>query len=125
MYPERLIGERLVNGAWVPIAVAPDTDGIIRRGHSDVLDLDLCVRLDLDLDTEPHNQLWLFDRNTGEWLHNHQRDAAERLDVEQRANTAEQEIAHLRERLAELGVYANAGSGLKTANEFESQIRNS
>ena len=95
MYPERLTGERLVNGAWVPITVAPDIGGIIRRGHSDALDLDLCVRLDPD--TETRNQLWLFDRNTGEWLRNLKAD-------EQRASTAEHEIARLRERLAELGV---------------------
>ena len=61
--PVPLIGERLVNGEYEPIAVETDADGIL-RGHSDVLGLDLCVRGDLDLR--------LYDPAQGEWLRSHQ-----------------------------------------------------
>ena len=51
-----LIGERLVDGAYQPIEVSEDKDGIL-RGHSDVLGLDLCALPNLDLR--------LYDPRTG------------------------------------------------------------
>ena len=102
MYPERLIGERLDNGQWEPIPVVPDLPGGMLRGRSEVLELDLCVRLDID--TEPHNQLRFFDRRTRDWLRNLSRAEDERAAAEDARAAAERENRQLRERLAELGV---------------------
>ncbi len=56
-----LEGEQLVDGEYQPIPIAPDEDGIL-RGHSAVLELDICVRLELELK--------LYDPTTGVWLRN-------------------------------------------------------
>ena len=61
LFTPGLEGERLVDGAYQPIPVAPDDDGIL-RGHSAVLELDICVR--------PERELKLYDPAAGVWLRN-------------------------------------------------------
>ncbi len=54
-----LEGEQLVDGAYQPIPIAPDEDGIL-RGHSAVLELDICVRPELELKLyDPASETWL------------------------------------------------------------------
>ena len=76
-YPVPLIGERLVNGVYEQIAIETDADGIL-RGHSAVLELDLCVRGELELR--------LYDPSTGEWLRSHQEseDRIRQLEAQMR-----------------------------------------
>ena len=76
-YPVPLIGERLVNGEYEPIAVETGADGI-PRGHSAVLGLDICVRAELELR--------LYDPATGEWLRSHQEseDRIRQLEAQMR-----------------------------------------
>ena len=82
-YPVPLIGERLVNGEYEPIAVETDDAGIL-RGHSDVLGLDLCVRAELELR--------LYDPTTGEWLRSHQESELERLAAQDRIRQLEAQM---------------------------------
>ena len=58
-----LIGERLVDGEYRPIPVNADEDSIL-KGHSDVLELDICVL--------PELALRLYDPARGEWLLSYQ-----------------------------------------------------
>lgn len=76
-----LIGERLVNGEYRPIEVTDDGDTL--RGRSDVLNLDICVRDELDFR--------LYDPVRGEWLMYYQ-EAQDALQAERAAReTAEAE----------------------------------
>ena len=61
LFTPGLEGEQLVNGEYRPIPIAPDDDGIL-RGHSAVLELDICVR--------PERELKLYDPVAGVWLRN-------------------------------------------------------
>ena len=95
-----LAGDRLVNGAYAPIELSADADGMI-RGHSSALGLDLCW-----------DRGWLrfYDPVAGEYLPDlaeakAQRDAAAEARAaaaEARAATAEAEAKTLRERLRRL-----------------------
>ena len=51
----------MVDGKYQIIQVGEDGDGVL-RGHSDILELDVCVRLELELK--------LYDPATGTWLRN-------------------------------------------------------
>ena len=82
-YPVPLIGERLVNSEYEPIAVETEADGIL-RGHSDVLGLDLCVRAELELR--------LYDPATGEWLRSHQESELERRAAQDRIRQLEAQM---------------------------------
>ena len=75
-----LIGERLVDGGYVPIEVYTDESGIL-RGRSEVLGLDMCVR--------PDGEFRLYDPVGGEWLRS--------------LSEAVAEVRRLREMLREAG----------------------
>ena len=60
-----LAGEQLVDGAYVPIPVAADADGIL-RGYSALLGLDICVRDDLLKLYDPVNRNWLLNLSESE-----------------------------------------------------------
>ena len=99
-FREVLIGERLVNGEYVPLEVRRGADGML-RGHSEFLGLDLCVR--------PDGQIRLYDPAAGEWLRSHSEaeEAARERDIAaRRAQEAarERDIANaaLRESNAEI-----------------------
>ena len=88
-----LIGERLVDGEYQPIELETGEDGTL-RGHSPVLGLDFCAF--------PELELRLYDPVSGQWLLNHQEEAAARLAAEAARQAAEAENLALRERLREL-----------------------
>jgi hypothetical protein len=87
-----LEAERLVDGAYQPIPIGRDDDGVL-RGYSEVLGLELCVFADLSLR--------LYDPLRDVWLLNHQRSEEARLASETARLTAEAELEREREgRLA-------------------------
>ncbi len=61
LFTPALEGDRLVDGKYQTIQVGEDGDGVL-RGHSDILELDVCVR--------PELELKLYDPATGTWLRN-------------------------------------------------------
>ena len=75
-----LIGERLVDGEYVPIEVHTDESGML-RGRSEVLGLDMCVR--------PDGEFRLYDPAGDEWLSSHDEALEGRREAEARAETAE------------------------------------
>ena len=84
-YGERLVGERLVNGAYQRLPVTPDADGNL-RGHSPALGLDLVWG---------HGRLRFYDPAAGVWLRNYDEERAARA-------VAELEVQELREQLRQL-----------------------
>ena len=102
-----LVGERLEEGEYQGIEVAPEPSGRL-VGSSAVLGLDLCV--------EPGLELRLYDPDTGQRLRNHREDAAEvRREASARQaaeaevrremaarQAAEAEVRRLREQLRDL-----------------------
>ena len=67
-----LVGERLVDGQYVQIALETDADGRL-WGYSSILGLDLCILAD--------GALRFHDPITGQWLRTpHQEEAAARQD---------------------------------------------
>ena len=88
-----LIGERLVDGAYQPIEVADDADGIL-RGYSDVMSLDICVFPDLELR--------LYDPERGEWLLNYDEEQAARQAAELQAQTERDARQAAEERIRQL-----------------------
>ena len=89
LFTPPLEGERLKNGEYQPIEVATDPQGIL-RGHSSVLNLEVCIR--------PNLKLRLFDPSTGTWLRN--LDEAEDALALARQNLAQ--AARIRELEAQL-----------------------
>ena len=75
-----LIGERLVDGAYQPIEVAEDADGLL-RGRSDTLGLDICVLPDMEMR--------LYDPEREEWLLNYDEERAARQAAELQVQAAE------------------------------------
>ena len=94
-----LAGEHRRDGHWqsIPvIAETPGTDGVLLRGHSEALGLDLCW-------APP--KLRLYHPATATWLRDHEDEAAARQAAEARAEAAvaraeavEAELAALRKR---------------------------
>ena len=85
-----LTGERLMDGDYIPIEVVEDDEGTL-RGHSEVLNLDICVRDGLELR--------LHDPVRGEWLMYYQ-EAQDALQSERAAReAAEQRIRELEAQL--------------------------
>ena len=82
-FPVPLVGERLVNGEYEPIAVETDADGVL-RGHSTVLGLDICVRGELELR--------LYDPASGEWLRSHRESEVERVAAQERTRQLEAQM---------------------------------
>ena len=91
--PDVLVGERLLDGRWTPIAVAVGSYGIW-RGHSTALGLD--VAWDLD-------ELTFHHPGSRQPLHNLARAEAARRDAEAARLDAEAEVARLEERLRRQG----------------------
>ena len=61
-----LEAERLVDGAYQPIPIGRDEDGML-RGYSEVLGLELCVLADLSLRLyDPVRETWLLDHRRSE-----------------------------------------------------------
>lgn len=89
-----LIGERLVDGEYQLIELESGEDGTL-RGQSPVLGLDLCAFPDLELR--------LYDPVSGQWLRNHQEEAAARNAAEAARFTAEaaQQAAEARQEATE------------------------
>ena len=94
-FPVPLVGERLVNGEYEPIAVETDADGVL-RGHSTVLGLDICVRGELELR--------LYDPASGEWLRSHRESEVERVAAQERALAAEERIRQLEAQMRLHGI---------------------
>ena len=95
-YPAGLAGDRLVDGEYQPATVAQVEEGEY-RGHSEVLNLDLCWE---------HGQLRWFDPVSQRYLLTHDDDAEGRiaaeaqLDVERQARVAaEARVRQLEEEL--------------------------
>ena len=106
-YPVPLIGERLVDGEYEPIAVETDADGIL-RGHSDVLGLDLCVRQgDEEFEGRVLLVLRLYDPASGEWLRSHQESEEERLAAQEREAAAQERIRQLEAQMLRHGITPN------------------
>ena len=85
---ELLVGEVLdATGEYQPLPVARDAAGIL-RGHSELLELDLCV---------VGSELRLYDPAAGEWLRSHAESEAARISAEAR-------VAQLEARLRAAGI---------------------
>ena len=93
MFDPPLEGDRLANGAYQPIPTATDASGIL-RGYSAILELEICVR--------PELELKLYDPATAAWLRN-LNDAEDALSAAQDAlSESNQENATLLARIREL-----------------------
>ena len=93
LFDPPLEGDRLVDGAYQSIPTDTDGAGIL-RGYSAVLELEICVRPELDLK--------LYDPAAGTWLRNLD-DAEEALRASQDAlDAANQKNAALLARIREL-----------------------
>ena len=88
-----LAGERLEEGEYRGIEVAPEPSGRL-VGSSAVLGLDLCM--------EPGLELRLYDPDTGQRLRNHREDAAGFQREVAARQAAEAEVRRLREQLRDL-----------------------
>ena len=101
-YGTGLAGERLVDGAYQPIEVSENEDGIL-RGHSDVLGLDLCALPNLDLR--------LYDPERGEWLLDYNEEQAARQAAELQAQTERDARQAAELRIRELEALLKAQNG--------------
>ena len=81
-YPAGLAGDRLVDGEYQPATVAQVEEGEY-RGHSEVLNLDLCWE---------HGQLRWFDPVSQRYLLTHDDDAEGRIAAEARVRQLEEEL---------------------------------
>ena len=88
-----LVGERLVDGEYLPLDVALDEDGML-RGRSEVLGLDLCVSADLEFR--------LYDPVKAEWLASHEEDRLGRLAAEEQLNAERMARQAAESRIREL-----------------------
>jgi Uma2 family endonuclease len=86
-YPTGLAGERLVDGEYQPIDVSQTETGMY-RGHSDVLQLDLCWE---------QGRLRWFDPVSQQYLLTHDEEAAGRIAAEARVRELEEELRRLSE----------------------------
>ena len=85
-YGEPLVGERLVDGEYRPIALHHESDGRV-WSHSDALNLDLWW---------DDGDLRFWDPVAESWLLDHEEERAGRLDAEARLAELEAEIRRLR-----------------------------
>ena len=92
LFTPALEGERLVDGEYQTIPTAVDDSGIL-RGSSSVLELEICVR--------PELELKLYDPASGTWLRNLE-DAEDALNEAQaELNETQTELNDTRNALAE------------------------
>ena len=94
-----LVGERLADGAYEPVPVSVDADGIL-RGYSALLGLDICVRDDLLKLYDPINLDWL--RNLSESEAARVESEAARVESESSRRAAETALRAAAERNREL-----------------------
>ena len=87
-YGEPLVGEYLVDGEYRRFETRSEPDGMV-RGHSPLLDLDLCWQ---------EGRLRFYDPTAGRWLEHHA-EAAARADAEHAARESAEARANA-ERLA-------------------------
>ena len=85
-YPAGLAGDRLVDGAYVPIAIHRIDDNRY-WGHSEALNLDLCWE---------YGQLRWYDPVAQRYLRTYDEEAAARIAAESRADRLEEELRRLR-----------------------------
>ena len=88
-YPEPLAGDRLVGNEYQPIAIEQTGDGLY-RGHSDVLNLDVCWE---------HGQLRWYDPVARAYIMTHNDERAGRIAAEAEAAEAQARIRELEEEL--------------------------
>ena len=81
-YPEPLAGDRLVEGEYQPIAIEQTGEGIY-RGHSDVLNLDVCWE---------RGQLRWYDPVTQAYILTHSDEREGRIAAEARVRELEEEL---------------------------------
>ena len=91
-YPVGLAGDRLVDGAYQPIPVSQTEEGLY-RGHSEVLNLDLCWE---------HGQLRWFDLVAQGYLLTHDDEAEGRISAEAELDAERQARAAAEERVRQL-----------------------
>ena len=91
-YGEPLVGERLMDGEYQRLEVVQEPGGLI-RGHSPMLNLDLCWDA---------GRLWFYDPVTGTWLLNQREEQSGRLEAEARADFAEARMAEMEAELRRL-----------------------
>lgn len=95
LFTPALEGDRLVDSKYHAIQVGEDDAGIL-RGRSEVLELDVCVR--------PELELKLYDPSTSEWLRNLD-EAEEALAESERQNEAKDtRIRELEALLSQQGI---------------------
>lgn len=81
-YPDPLAGDRLVGNEYQPIVIEKTGDGLY-RGHSDVLNLDVCWE---------HGQLRWYDPVAQAYIMTHTDERAGRLAAESRIKELEEEL---------------------------------
>ncbi|MDE2788495.1 MAG: Uma2 family endonuclease [Chloroflexota bacterium] len=90
-YSEPLVGERLENGRYVRMEVAPGPDGML-RGHSPALGMDLCW---------DDGRLRFYDTIKGVWVPDYYDLREAHAEAEAARDTAEEARQTAEERLAE------------------------
>ncbi len=93
LFTPALEGDRLVDGKYQAIQVGEDDAGVL-RGHSEVLELDVCVRSELELK--------LYDPATGTWLLNLDETSEALAETQDALAESEQQNAAQAERIREL-----------------------
>ena len=92
LFTPALEGDQLVDGEYQPIPIAVDDAGIL-WGHSAVLELDLCVR--------PELQLRLYDPETGTWLRNLEESEDALAETQDALAESQDALAQTQDALAE------------------------
>ena len=86
-YGAPLIGERLVDGQYIPMTLSHESDGMV-RGRSDALNLDLCW---------DDGELRFWDPEARRWLLNHEESEAARIAAENRLAELEAQFRRIGE----------------------------
>ena len=92
LYGYSLAGDLLVDGSYLPVDLALETDGL-SWGYSPALDLCLCVA---------DKRLLFYDRKTESYLRNFSEERAARLEEQAARQAAEAELERLREEIRRL-----------------------
>ena len=132
LLPVALIGGRLTeNGEYEPIPVVTGEDGIL-RGHSEVLQLDLCVRFDPELQLpelrlyDPEQQTWLSylaDEIAARQAAEAARDSAEAAQADAEAARDDAEAARDSAEAARDDAETARDSAEARARALEEQLR--
>ena len=117
-YGEPLVGEYPVDGEYRRFGTRREPDGVV-RGHSPLLDLDLCWQ---------EGRLRFYDPAGGHWLENYAETATRAESAEARAHSAEalaeaERAARQSERIARQSAEARAESAETRLAEMEAELR--